>query len=117
MASKTTKVREAYRAEHDRCQADDDCPYAACVVHEIARGIHRQEAMKHRCALLALCSVHHEKMHDPSLWPIERQLARKMLVDPDHFDLEKICEIRDRAPTAIVLSDIVKYLQLRGLFE
>ena len=45
-------------------------------------------------------------------WPIERQLALKMLVDPQYFDLLKICELRGRAPTAIVLEDVVPYLEM-----
>ena len=109
----TTPVREAYREAFNRCQGDDNCPYAGVEVHEIPRGIYRKEASNHRCTLLLLCRVHHDAMGDYSIWPIQRQLARKLLVDPEYFDLEKICEIRDRVPTAITLVDIAKYLRMK----
>ena len=109
----TTKTREDYRKAFARCQGDDNCPFAGVEVHEIPRGIYRKEASNHRCALLLLCRVHHDAMGNYKVWPIARQLARKLLVDGDYFDLETICEIRDRVPTAITLVDVAKYLRMR----
>ena len=111
--SRTTPVREAYRKAFDRCQGDDNCPYVGMEVHEILRGIHRKEASNHRCTLLLLCRVHHDAMGDYSIWPIARQLARKLLVDPEYFDLEKICEIRGYGKDEFTLTDIVKYLRMK----
>lgn len=82
-------------------------------LHEIARGIHREEATKHPEAWLLLCLWCHEEMGDYSRWPLARQLALKLVADPTRFDLAKINEIRGRAEGAIDLADVGKYLELK----
>jgi 5-methylcytosine-specific restriction endonuclease McrA len=82
-------------------------------VHEIASGPARKEALKHRAAWLALCESCHRRMHDHSDFPIERQCALKLLVDPEYFNLEVICRLRGRAPTAITLADVAPFLELK----
>lgn len=107
----TVKPRKQYLMDARMCQCCMRAP--AVEVHEITRGAARQAALVERCSWLALCRGCHELMGDYSVWPVERQCALKMLVDPKHFDLLKICELRGRAPTAITMEDIKPYL--RGL--
>ncbi len=83
-------------------------------VHEIAKGPCRSEAMKHReCCLVACDICNCGPLCDYKIWPIERQLAVKLLTDPEYFDLELFNKVRGRAPTAITLADVVPYLQLK----
>ncbi len=84
-------------------------------VHEIAKGSLRGFAMKHRACCLVVCSkCNCDDLCDYSKWPIERQLAVKLITDPEYFDLELFNKVRGRAPTAITLADVVPYLDLRG---
>jgi hypothetical protein len=84
-------------------------------VHEIAKGPHRAEALKHRACCLVVCNqCNCCQLCDYSVWPIERQLALKLLTDPQHFDLDLFNKVRGRAPTAITLLDLVPYLTLKS---
>ncbi len=82
-------------------------------VHEIAKGPVRGVAMKHRACCLVVCSkCNCDDLCDYSKWPIERQLAAKLLTDAEYFDLDLFNKVRGRAATAITLADIVPYLKL-----
>ena len=87
------KVRREYDAMFPFCQL---CGEVATDTHEIARGPSRLAAQAERCCLLHLCRGCHEEMGDYTLWPIERQLVLKELVDPDGFDLEMFNKVRNR---------------------
>ena len=112
MNKATKDARLRYKLDADRCQVPN-CQYAATDTHEICRGVHRAKAVLERCTWLALCRGHHSDMGDYELWPLERQLALKALVDPAWFDLAKINELRGRAPGAIELADVIKHLRMR----
>lgn len=103
--------RNAYRDEFPRCQI---CHFRSTTdVHEIARGPARQLALGIREAWLGVCRCCHDDLDDYSVWPIERQLAIKLLEDPAWFNPALVNELRGRAPTAITLVDIVPYLRRR----
>lgn len=88
---------------------------APLYVHEIARGAHRAEAIKHRACCLVVChDCNCGPLCDYSKWPLERQLALKLITDPDHFDLALFNSVRGRAATAITLRDVVPFLTLRS---
>ncbi len=107
----TAPRRRSYKAEFLMCQccikrkAED--------VHEIARGIHKEESEKHPATWLCLCRKCHDEMDDYSVWPIARQLALKLVADPSRFSLSKINEIRGRALDAITLADVAQYLEVK----
>ncbi len=92
----------------------DVCFGSVRSVHEIAKGQHRHNAIKHRACCLVVCSkCNCDDLCDYSKWPIERQLAVKLLTDPEYFDLDLFNKVRGRAATAITLADIVPYLKLK----
>jgi len=106
------KQRNAYKAEFLMCQLC--CKRQATDVHEIARGSHREAAFAEPATWLTLCRYCHQEMGDYSVWPLTRQLALKLVVDPTRFDLVIFNRVRGRADTAIELADITKHLQLAG---
>lgn len=84
------------------------------VVHEIVKGPGREKALEHRAAQLVACNgCNTGRLEDYSVCPIEKQLAIKLLSDPEHFDLELVNQLRMRARTAIELRDVLHYLVLR----
>ena len=95
---KTSPERERYRRRHPYCQL---CGKPRKHIHEIATRAKSEEAVKHRCNLLALCFEHHEELHDLAKWPIARQYALKQRVDPEGYCREKLNELRGRAADAI----------------
>lgn len=108
---KYTPTRNEYKLNADRCQA---CKKnEACHVHEISRGPARQPSVGDRASWLALCPFCHGAMDDLEVWPIARQLALKLMVDPLFFDPKKVNVLRGRQPDTITLADIVKYLQFK----
>ncbi len=102
-----TPSRHEFLLDHMYCMV---CGSYACDVHEMARGCHRSVAVKHRCCWLSLCRQCHEEMDDYAVWPLTRQLAVKLLKDPEYFDLLKFNSIRGRAPGAITLAEVVAHL-------
>lgn len=76
--------------------------------HEIARGVHRKAALKHRFAQLVACDeCNMGRLNDYSKCPIVRQLAIKLLSDSDWFDLAAFNKLRGRAEGAITLAEVV----------
>lgn len=65
-------VRDALLAEIRRCEV---CGKPTTLVHEIARGAHRQAALDKRFAVLVLCQPCHDRIHNELGWPVARQLA------------------------------------------
>lgn len=100
--------RKAYKAEFLTCQRC--AKRLATDLHEIARGSHRHLAVEEPCCWLALCRKCHREMDDYSIWPIARQLALKLIADPNRFDLDRFNEIRGDEVTDML--EIVKYLEL-----
>lgn len=110
-------VRAALVEEVGYCQPcwtlGDGLKWSNLSVHEIAKGIHRQAALSERCAQLVACwDCNSGRLNDYSILPIEKQLAIKLLEDPEHFDLVTFNRLRGRADGAIGMADVVKYLML-----
>ena len=86
-------------------------------VHEIARGPARNKAVTERCTWLAVCRACHEDLDDYKTWTLARQLAVKLVVDPEFFDLDKFNALRGRSSRAITLVDVADYLDVREMKE
>lgn len=99
--------RAAYRKEFPCCQyclLND-----ATDLHEICAGPAREKALSRREAWLHLCrECHRELQHKP----VALACAVKLLEDPEHFSLEVVNELRGRAPGAITIADVRRYLKL-----
>jgi hypothetical protein len=61
-------------------------------------------------SVCAKCNT--DDLDDAKKWPLERQLAVKMISDPHWFDLAAICKLRGRPASSITLADIVPWLTL-----
>jgi hypothetical protein len=114
--------RKAYVQEQgmcDVCRVTEEGPFSLSECHEILRGRFRDEALRHRTCWLAVCRHHHRELDDASKWPVPKQFAAKLLVDPENFDLPTIQGISDdtrkdtRTTHAIEWADIVSFLTLR----
>lgn len=117
-SSKQAKLERAHRQERreflEKFPFCWFCGDSATEVHEICRGNGiRNLAYGRREAWGSACNrCNFDELTNYAVWPIERQLAAKLVNDPVYFNLPVICEIRGRAPTAIELVDVVKYLQV-----
>lgn len=105
------RERQGFGRQQILCAAG--CGNNGCDVHEIARGPARAKAKLDRHAWLWLCRSCHESMGSLAVWPIARQMACKLLSDPEYFDLERICELRGRAVTDVQMYEVVEYLELQ----
>ena len=101
-------IRNRYLLSFPLCQY---CSRPTSDVHEIVRGANRGEAKKHPAAWLSLCRDCHDKMDDYSVWPPARQVALKMLADPQTYSLELIQDLR--GDHLVMLEDVVQYLELK----
>lgn len=102
--------RDAFREQFHVCQCC--CRATGTDIHEIARGAARSAAIHRRESWLLVCRQCHDDLDDASQWPVERQLAAKLLADPDYFDPPVVNRLRGRAEDAITLADIVPHLEL-----
>ena len=75
----------------------DICGAMPHLVHEIARGIHRENALMAPYAILALCTLCHDReIHGREEWPIPKQLAALYRSRPDDYDLDRFNQLRGR---------------------
>jgi hypothetical protein len=115
---KVGPARRAYISEIGYCAAcwvlDRKFVNERLAVHEIAKGSHREKALSERAAWLVACDhCNCGRLNDYSVCPLELQLVVKLFSDPEHFDLAKVNELRGRAATAIVMSDLLKFVSLK----
>lgn len=109
--AETDGPRREYREMFVMCQIC--CRRKATETHEIARGAHRSEGIRARCAWLCVCRrCHDDEVGDYSRWPVTRQLAAKLVRDTEFFDLDIINKIRGRDADAITLADVAKWLEV-----
>ena len=101
-------VRSAFKGWAHKCMVCGN--REATEVHEIANGFARQEALGKRETWLALCHWCHEKLGDKHMWPVAKQLAVKLVKDPEWFDPVVVNVLRGRDPEAITLVEISEYL-------
>jgi hypothetical protein len=100
-------IRRAYLEEHPECMV---CGKVSQCVHEISSGGGRFQGKKEPATWLATCSdCNCEKMTDKGKYPVKRQLAIKMVMDPKNFDLDKfnICY----ALGSVHLDDVTTFLR------
>ena len=112
------KVKAAERAfleEHSSCAR---CGRKDPAIHHIIAGPNRGRALEVRAAWLPMCSICNcYLMEDKALWPLTRQLALKLITDPNHFDLGEINRLlapegAQTIPQRFTLADIVGHLGL-----
>jgi hypothetical protein len=116
---KTAKIRRTardpraqYVAEHFTCQVCHKRQATEC--HEIVRRSTKATSILFRSTYIATCGTcHRNELSDYSRYPIARQLAVKLVADADHFSLEEVNRLRGRAQTAITLSDVAIYLEVK----
>ena len=101
-------IRENYLLGHPLCHV---CSRPTSDCHEIVRGSDRWKAYQHPGAWLSLCRACHDLMDDYSIWPPARQVALKMLADPQTYSLEMIQDLR--GDHLVMLEDVVQYLELK----
>ena len=110
--------REEWRDSIDQaCMwCGQDAPLNGFEVHEIERRSHAAGNWGHRSNYLLTCHpCHMGPLDNAVVAPHAKQLACKLLCDPEHFDLEDWLRIRDpalRAPDRVTLRDIVRYLRI-----
>lgn len=86
-------------------------------VHEIIGGPSRMRAFVERAAWLPACNVCNcDRLTDRIEWPIAKQLAIKLELDPEWFDLDKICELiavkgHPNPPRAVTAADVLDELR------
>lgn len=85
--------------------------------HEMVRGVFRSEAVKAPCTWLRACHrCHHDKLHGTSTcWTYVRQLAVKLIHDPDHYDRQRCNEIyslREKDHERVTEREVAKALQV-----
>ena len=96
--------RQRFRREHAVCWL---CGAPGTDVHEIARGCHRKRGVQERCCWVMTCrTCHDDKLGNYAIWPPERQLALKLIHDPEAYDRQRVNEIRGRVPDAISETDV-----------
>lgn len=84
--------RKAFVEEMGRCAICRSILDLCC--HEITNGPNRMKGFVDRAAWLCLCAqCNCHVITDKSEWPYERQLALKLLVDPEGFSFNRVQEI------------------------
>ena len=79
-------------------------------IDHICRGAHRGQSLLERCTWVASCNACNTG--EPGAWPVEKKLAYKLQMDPEHFSIEKVNQIRGRADTSITLAHVAGYLEV-----
>ena len=84
------------------------CGGSAVDCHEILAGAHRMRAFVERCCWLRTCRLCHDKLQTT---PTIRQLALKLLSDPECFDLALFHVVWSRPTTAITPAEVLESLR------
>jgi hypothetical protein len=90
-----SEARRQYKLRWMTCQwCEQNAPHD---VHEILRGTgNRNLAFALPECWLALCRTCHEEFGNAEKWPIHRQAALKLLVDPDRFSSDLLNKVASR---------------------
>lgn len=104
---KVSPARKAYLKEMGKCAV---MPWNQCSeVHEIAGGADREKALQEPATWLAVCRLGHEIVqHEMKA----RQLARKLLVDPTRYSLDKFNAVYSGKEYPVVQADVNQHLRL-----
>lgn len=80
---------------------------SSLICHEIARGIHRDNALDKPYAILVLCERCHHDIHNESGWSEARQLAMLQQCYPEDYDLAAYNTlINPNAPNRITQEEV-----------
>jgi hypothetical protein len=107
-----TPVRNQFLFEYPNCAFCGE--RGGCSVHEILSGTgYRMLAFVSRACWLPACwDCNSNKATDRKLWPVEKQLALKLLIDPLGFDQDEVDRIY--APRRIDWAQVLReYSSLR----
>lgn len=108
--------RELFAINEPRCWI---CGWPATETHEIARGVHRREALTRRCCWVRLChQCHMQHIHGTGFWSrLDVQYALKLVKDGENYNRVELNGVRGRAPDAIdecevarVVPDVIREL-------
>lgn len=99
-------ARKAYRKEMKYCCATGNL---ASEVHEIFGAGLRTQTVGNPAFWLPVCRVGHVIVQHESR---TLQLARKLLCDPERFDLDEINRVVHLGRPGITLADIVRHLRI-----
>lgn len=107
----TSQPRREFRAEFRICML---CNKRKAVdVHEIVTRAKSGKSVEHRCSWLCLCrTCHDDEVSDYSRYPISRQLALKLVADPEAFDLKQINKLRGNDANEFTMGDVAKWLKM-----
>lgn len=100
-----TQRREAWRAYHPICWF---CPMPSQCVHEIGTEGNRRAFVDQPCSWASTCSNCNQfVLTNYALWPPLRQMAVKLIHDPENVDLETYNRLRHRGPRAITMAELL----------
>lgn len=112
LREQVTPLEQEMLEQFDTCVYCQDRP-ATCIDH-IAGGASRHRALSERCAMNPSClECNLGDANDPTVFPLFRKLAVKLVTDGEHFNLERFNEIRGRAKNAITLAEVTAFLDWR----
>lgn len=76
--------------------------------HHIARGNHRAKALDEPAAWFQACQGLDGGCHSDVIdgCPVVVQLAAKLIGDPEHYDRERVNQLRSRAKSAITSAEV-----------
>jgi hypothetical protein len=110
--ARTKSQRDSFRAEFRICMLCSK--RKATDVHEIVTRAKSDLAVENRCTWLCLCRTCHDReVADYGRYPVSRQLALKLVADPEAFDLAKVNELRGNDPNEFTLADVVRWLDMK----
>lgn len=126
MSAKRHKVRYlALKPEREFIKFVKDDPDGGCcpicgreelILHHMVAGPNRGRALLVRAAWLAICNYCNTgEIEDELQWPIAKQLALKLVQDPEYFDLAEVNKLfapegHPNPPRRVTMTDVVKYL-------
>jgi hypothetical protein len=104
-----SNVLDAFAASFDRCwlcgvKGMNTWP-PSLETHHIVRGSDRTKSLNERCALIRTCQRCHTNRLDGM--SVVRQLAIKLMCDPDGYSRECVNKLRGRAPEAITEGEVL----------
>lgn len=107
-----SKPRQAFLAEHPTCWAcgEENSEH----VHEMASGPDRGKALVDRAAWFAVGRKCHRAIHESSKWPLAKQLALKKKFDPEHYNRQRVNELRGRARDAVTAKQVRDAMKALG---
>lgn len=114
-------VRKEFLWDHPYCFA---CGSGIDVaVHEMTPGKNRMRGFVERATWLTACNhCNCDRLTDASEWPLARQLALKLLHNPEYFDLEAVrrvlapegCENPPRVVDESEILEEVRFFLMKG---